>query len=673
MNLETPDYLKNANLNDEQYKAVTNINGPIVVCAGAGSGKTRVIAYRTLHLVKELKINPLSITCVTFTNKAAKEMKNRISLLLKDEDCLPIVTTFHGYGIKIIRKYGHYIGIEDLVIIDEDEQKIIIDQILKDHINDKAYTAKKVLSYISLKSNGFLDNEDEYSTKNVFVFEEIIKFYENHKKQYRYMDFNDILIHALSLIKISSVKNSIRDATKHFLVDEYQDTNLIQHEIIKTICNQGNELIVNSLFVVGDEDQSIYSWRGANIQNIVNFKNDFENTKLITLNRNYRSVKPILNFANNIIEKNSYRNSKHLWTDKNTETGVIIFEYLNGYKEAEGTVRIIQSLKISNKLKSCAILYRSHHQSRPFEEELIKNNIRYKIYGAINFYDRQEIKDILSYLKLFINKYDVTSFIRCCNLPNRGFGETSLNKFLEFFNNNIGKTIEDTIFEYLNTDEVSQKIKTSLLTFLDILNSLEIYKNSPYRAISHIVSKTGYISYLEKTESDLERLKERKENVGELIEAAKNFELTHSSSIYDFIDHIFILDEKDNNLDESEINLPSPIILMSIHAAKGLEFSTVFIVGLEDGIFPSQRSITSLNSLEEERRLFYVAITRAEDNLYCSYVRNRNLWGYTRIQNKSSFISNVSDNVSLINVSNIPMYMIDKFIYMSKTELLNFI
>jgi DNA helicase-2/ATP-dependent DNA helicase PcrA len=628
-------------LNQEQYEAVFSIEGPIVVCAGAGSGKTRVIAYRTLHLVNS-GISPEEITCVTFTNKAAAEMKERIYNLLSDFQLKPSITTFHGYALKLIRSFGIRLGINNYTVIADEQQEIIIKRILKQlDIKDKSCTPKKILSGINfIKNNYFMMDVGYPSDIDSTLFKTIYELYEIEKKKSCVFDFDDLLIVALQLLKEENVLNLARRNCRHLMIDEYQDTNSIQHMLVKTLAlDHNNDFLLDSLLVVGDEDQSIYSWRGANVGNILHFQRDFKNTKFLKLTRNYRSTQSILSLANEVIKKNSFRNIKKLWTDRVNDTPTFLLECQSGYQEAEIIIKIIKRLKQNQNLKSCAILYRSHYQSRLFEECCVTYNVKYKIYGGLNFYQRQEIKDILSYLYLAVNAFDKQAFLRCCNIPQRGFGEVAQEEFILFWQINEYPILE-VIKKYIQEEKISIKIKQALQDISTIIEKISSFEK-PSDAIAYIIQSTNYQQYIEKNAENELEIQSRKENLQELITASKSFNQEYQGNINDFVDYLSVLYEKTEDNDQGPITHP-PLLLMSIHAAKGLEFSTVFIVGLEEGIFPSSRSNISKESLEEERRLFYVAITRAEDKLICSYALSRAQWGATKTQYSSVFVDDLN-------------------------------
>jgi DNA helicase-2/ATP-dependent DNA helicase PcrA len=625
-------------LNQEQYEAVFSTAGPVVVCAGAGSGKTRVITYRVLHLLHQ-GVQPTEITCVTFTNKAAREMKERIDQMLSEYPVKPVVTTFHGYALRLLKQYGKEIGLGNFTVIGDEEQELLLKTIISTmEIKDKACTPKKILGAISfIKNNYFLHSEYQGEIeKDLFYL--LYEKYEQEKKKNNVFDFDDLLLLAIKLLQNKTILEDIRRKTKHVMIDEYQDTNSIQHMMVKSLClNNQKDLMVDSLFVVGDEDQSIYSWRGANVANIVYFQKDFPGTKFLKLTQNYRSTKKILSLANQIIEKNSLRKTKLLWTETESNVPAYLLELQSGYQESEVIIDTIKKLKKNNNLGSCAILYRSHYQSRLFEEACVKNNLPYSVYGGINFYQRQEIKDILSYVILATNEYDKTAFIRCCNTPQRGFGSVALEKFLDFWAMSE-EGILSVIKNYCTTETTPTRQEIALKEISQIIETTQKSHSNPADAIQYIITATQYLTYIEKiAENDLE-VQTRKENLKELLSAAKTFHDEEGGTIHDFIMHLSVLYEKEIE-DSEEEKTEIPILLMSIHAAKGLEFDTVFVVGLEDGIFPSSRGQLNTETIEEERRLLYVALTRAGKRLFCSYALSRAQWGKIQTQKPSLFIA----------------------------------
>lgn len=655
-------------LNEEQYNAVLAIEGPVVVCAGAGSGKTRVIAYRVLHLMN-VGFDPALITCVTFTNKAAREMEERIKTLCKSEKGSPVVTTFHGYALRLIRRYGSKYNISHYTILGEDEQEVIIKNVMKAFdIKDKQTSPKKILGHINYIKNNFFVEVGLPTDIDQGLFKLLYDAYENEKKKLCVFDFDDLLLYALKLLKDPLILNQVRNEIKHLMIDEYQDTNSIQHELVKLISLNGKELALDSIFVVGDEDQSIYSWRGANVQNILNFQKDFPRTNFLKLTRNYRSSQKILSLANAVISKNSDRHKKDLWTDRDSAIPVYLVELQSGYQEAEFIVKLIKKLILKNSLGSCAILYRSHYQSRIFEECCITYNLKYKVYGGLNFYQRQEIKDVLSYLCLAVNQRDRQAFLRCCNTPQRGFGEIAQKEFIDFWVEQGEISVVEVIDQYIFLKGVSEKNKLVLVGLKDILEHILSFK-TPGEAISYVIQKVGYIKYIEKNAENETEIETRKENLQELITASKTFSDEHDGSIFNFIDHLAIFYENSSEKNSKEELSSNAILLMSIHAAKGLEFSTVFIVGCEEGIFPSNRSSLIPEAIEEERRLLYVAITRAKERLICSYTLSRALWGTIRVQVPSIFLSDFDMQYARkLSIKNTSIFSLEKILLQEEDE-----
>lgn len=656
-------------LNEIQKKAVLEIEKPLVICAGAGSGKTRVISYKVAHIVKNLGFCPSSILCVTFTNKAAKEMKERISNLIGKNSKEPTISTFHGFSLKLIRKYGALIGIEDYTIIDEEIRENFIKNIIESFFSEfKEITTKKVSYFISSLKNKTL-SRDLMGEKTYYLFYEIYTKYESLKEKSKNLDFDDLLIKCLELVKNKKVISILREEIKHILVDEYQDTNIIQHEIIKKLAQDENKnFVLNSLCIVGDEDQSIYSWRGANVYNMTDFKKDFPTATTITLAQNYRSSKEILSLANEIIKRNTIRNHKELWTEKIISNSNFLFSFGNGYQEANCISRIIKILK-EKKEDNIAILYRSHYQSRLFEEELIAQTIPYKIFGGINFYERLEIKDILSYLFLASNLFDRNAFLRCCNTPVRGLGDSFKDEFINLWNNVYDdKNFFEMVDIFIKENQPTIRTANSLLTLGKIIKNITEKKDSPDSIINWLIKEINYETHIQKiTETEKEKI-EKMENLAELIEAAKVFHNNEGGSIRNFIDQIALM----YNAKIEDDNSKNTVLLMSFHSAKGLEFSTVFLVGLEDGIIPNSRNSIELESIEEERRLLYVGITRACNRLILSYANERNVWGTTKSQRKSRFLEKISDFIQFYDFSNIPGYLInnsfEKILFNSSIE-----
>lgn len=646
--------------NSEQKKAIMHITGPLVVCAGAGSGKTRVIAYRVNHLVNVFGYDPICIVCVTFTNKASREMRDRIASLLQGNPKIPLVTTFHGFGLYLLRRFGSFIGFKSYSIIDEEIQKEIITDILKHmNVSPKEISPKSCISFISTIKNNIKTNEFYQLNYKAELYNEIAKQYEYKKKEAQYIDFDDILLLTLQLLKIDSIQQTLHKEIRHVLVDEYQDTNIVQHEIIKYLTLKNNTFAIDSLCVVGDEDQSIYSWRGANVDNITDFKKDFPDAQLVTLTRNYRSVQEILNLANTVIEKNSNRNPKNLWTEKQFHKALAVFEFNSGYEEADTIVSIIKKLKKNNNKESIAILYRSHYQSRLFEEACVKESIPYKVFGGINFYERQEIKDILAYAKLIVNKKDRYSFLRAIQVPSRGIGDVFINNFFDFWNEKSDLDFFEIFDEFIKLQKLGSKVRENGEKFLSLLVDINNARCSSKQALEKIIDSIGYYSYILNNAETNEEASSRRENIGELLVAAEVFDSLYNGSLGDFIDHIAIMYEREDETKHKN----DVVLLMSLHAAKGLEFSTVFLVGLEEGIFPSYRATVGTAEYEEERRLLYVGITRACQRLFCTYAKQRNLWGSTRSQARSSFINDFHNQYQFFDATQMPYYLLQRTIH----------
>jgi len=665
MNLETKRSFKEYDslLTTEQYLAVTTVNGPMVVCAGAGSGKTRVIAYRVFHLIERLKIDPQLIICVTFTNKAAIEMEERIRSLLQESYLMPMVTTFHSYGLYLIRRYGEIIGINDFSVIDEDEKKSMLQKIIPSLLSiDKNITVKKLLHFFSERKNSL--NSKPYL--DIPVYSIAWNSYEKEKKQSRCMDFDDILTYALSLLKIESIQKEIRKRTRHLLVDEYQDTNTIQHEMVKQIAQgQDKSCVIDSLVVVGDPDQSIYSWRGALPCNITDFSDDFKETVSVSITQNYRSVESILSVANQIILNNKRRNPKELWSTKLGKNSVVFISYENGFQEGTYTAQAIRTIFSSGENKSVAILYRAHYQSRLFEEACVSFAIPYKIIGNISFYERQEIKDILSYAIVAVNGKQRIAFLRSCNTPTRGLGEAFQEEFIDFWDsNNQSDDIFFVIDDYIEKKNPQKRILNGLLEYKSIIEKIRSINSDASEVIESIIKGTNYFAYIEKHAETPDELQNRKEHILELKESAKIFTAKNGGGLHEFVDHVSLMNFEEPS-EREELRRQS-VFLMTLHAAKGLEFDIVFLVGVEEKIIPSSRAIFDQNLIEEECRLLYVGVTRAKSHLFCSYSKMRTIWGNTQMQIPSRFIEDIlqssNQEILVVKAEKMPGYVFEKHI-----------
>jgi len=627
----------NTKLNTEQKKAVTAGSGIFLVVAGAGSGKTRVITARIAHLILQQNATPDQIIALTFTNKAGTEMKERVKQFLPDGYPVPFVGTFHSYCLKLLKKNADLLEKPFVSILDEDDKQKILSDIIKRGGLTKQTTAKKVAYSISRIKNALVGTDitksGEYQFAMPFV-QQIFAAYEREKQASKCFDFDDLLCETVKLFeKNKKFKKEFQSTISHFLVDEYQDTNVVQHELLKHMTKNGKKTTANSLCVVGDEDQSIYSWRGATVSNIINFKKDFPGTKTIKIEQNYRSVQPILDVANHVIKNNVNRNAKKLWTDRAARDRIRVVTCKSEYHEGDVVAQFLQAAQEKQSLQNIAILYRAHYQSRAVEEALLRNTIPYKIIGGIRFYERKEIKDLLAYLRLIINPFDRASFFRVINYPARGLGA----KFEELF---YERWSQESLFNFIDVakDILHDKILTrtkqeSVEAFLQIFAQCDA-KTKTSTALESIIISLGFLTHL-KNSYDQQEAQSRTENVKELLRAVNYLEQQGTTSIGQFLDEVALMQDLAPNEEEKT----SAVSLMTLHAAKGLEFDTVILVGMEDGLLPSSRSFVDSDAVEEERRLFYVGVTRAQQRLLLTHSKYRYTYGQMSIQRPSRFLA----------------------------------
>lgn len=623
------------NLNAAQKKAVTNKKGPLLVIAGAGSGKTRVITARIAHLILNENVAPTSIVALTFTNKAAKEMRERVAHFLGSHKDLPFVGTFHSYCLSLLKQNPKLVRTPFLSILDEDDQQRILKGIIERNHLGKKITAKQAGYQISQIKNQ-LAGPDDLAYNNPLM-DQIFKAYEDEKRASKCLDFDDLLIEAVYLFKKhKDFKKGFHTSIRHILVDEYQDTNVVQHELLKQMANEAkNTLAVDSLCVVGDEDQSIYSWRGATVTNIINFHNDFPDTQLIKIEQNYRSVQPILEVANHVIAHNKNRNPKNLWSERIGSQCLYSITCLSDTQEAEAIAHLIKVTVKHAPASSIAILYRAHYQSRSLEEALVHYAIPYKIVGGVQFYERKEIKDMLAYLRLVINPFDRPSFFRVINIPARGLGSAFEELFYARWHAEPFLTFTQVAGKLIEDGTVSGTKKTALKQFVGLFAGLTA-QDAPSKLLDHFLQATSYNDSLTKA-YDPEEARDRNENIKELANAISYGEQQGTTpTLTAFLEEVALMQEK-NSKDETQ----NPILLMTLHAAKGLEFDTVIITGLEEGLLPTSRSLVDQNALEEERRLFYVGITRAKERLLLTHCRYRYTFGQMNDQRGSRFLDNV--------------------------------
>ncbi len=633
----------NESLNPEQKDVVNTKDGVMLVCAGAGSGKTRVITARIANLILNHDVWPSNILALTFTNKAANEMKERVRLFLSDRNDLPYVGTFHSYCYRLLKMNPHLMPFEQFSLMDDSDQLKLVRAIISKNGLTKKYTPKNVLSYISRIKNEALDDEER---ETLFGYDNILKelyyTYEQEKHKASCLDFDDLLLYTLDIFKKhEAFKNLHQLNIRHILIDEYQDTNKVQHNLLKAMSTKDNVFTLDSLCIVGDEDQSIYSWRGATIANMINFNKDFVDLKTVTIEQNYRSVQPILHVANEVIKNNTFRNPKKLWSDKSASDRIRVLTCSSNYQEGQAIANLTKILRAKHPGATCAILYRSHYLSRSIEEALIHQTIPYKIIGGVQFYDRQEVKDLIAYLRLVINPHDRLALSRVINTPGRGLGEKFEELLFETWDQQPFLDFKGVCKNLIDSGNLTSTKQKSLTHFVSIFENLD---NNCYAsdAIAQIIEKSEYYTYL-RTAYEKEEADTRIENIKELINGTKHFEEKNQNAqgnIDSFLQEVSLLQDL-TKAQEKETN---HVYLMTLHAAKGLEFDTVILTGFEDGILPSTRSMYQDEALEEERRLLYVGITRARERLLITYTRYRHIHGQLTDQRPSRFMDELDEN-----------------------------
>ena len=622
--------MKINDLNKEQQKAVLETEGPLLILAGAGSGKTRVLTTKVAYLIEEAGISPYNILAITFTNKAAKEMSNRLYRLIGDKAKNVQVSTFHSFGVKILRENFKYLGYDkNFIIMDSEDSVSVIKKILKEKgIDPKIYNPNAIKNKISSCKNEMMSPKD-YEKYVASDFEKIVllvyELYEDTLKKNNSIDFDDLLLLPIKLFRENpNILQNYQEKFQYILIDEYQDTNEAQYILTKMISAK-----YRNICCVGDVDQSIYSFRGANYKNILNFEKDYKDAKTIKLEQNYRSTTNILDAANDVIKNNKERKDKKLWSDKGTGDKITYYRAFNGIDEAQYVAREIKNL-INNGIEyeNIAVLYRTNSQSHVIEEEFLKNKIPYKIVGGIGFYSRKEIKDVLAYLRLIYNEKDNISLLRVINTPKRGVGSKTISNLIEKANND-GKSIYEVI------------VSGKELEFKNIIEKLKKFSES--LTITELVDKILDITGIRKEyesdktlESDI-----RLENLEELKTVTRTFEEKEGIvSLEDFLYEVSLVSDV-NEYDEDQ----NRVSLMTVHSVKGLEFDYVFITGLEEGIFPHMNSLMNNSDLEEERRLCYVAITRAKEKLYLVNARLRMMFGHDCTNLPSRFISEINKDL----------------------------
>lgn len=627
--------IKNSHLNQHQYEAVIHQKGALLIIAGAGSGKTRVITSRILFLLQELNVHHQEIIALTFTNKAALEMKERVKKEYLQNN-IPFIGTFHSYCFLLLKRFYHN---QPFSIMDNDDQEKLLKRICQKYALDKKISIKQLVYSISqIKSHSNTPAEQaSFFLKNPVIFE-VYQEYEHEKSISRCFDFDDIILKTLELFKNAEFKKKFQSTIRHILVDEYQDTNQVQHALLKAMSLEKENLILDSICAVGDQDQSIYSWRGATPENMDRFSADFSNTTIIKIQQNYRSIQPILTLANNLIENNTNRHPKKLWSEKNADHSIVLLCCGSEYQEADVIAHALKQLQTKKPDESIGILYRTHTQSRSIEESLVKANIPYTIVGGVEFYERAEIKDIIAYLKIIVNPYDKISFLRIINTPSRGIGAKLQEQIIETW---IEQPLLNcfSLIEYIiSNKDISDAKKLLLKNFLTLFQGLTHISGVDY-AVRTILERTHYFAYLKESYDD--QADDRIDNVKEFLSAIIHFKNEGISSLDLFLDEIALMQEKLSNKKKSQ-----HVFLMTLHSAKGLEFDSVILVGLEEQIIPSSRSTQTIEALEEERRLLYVGITRARNRLLMLYTKSRFFYGSLQKQLPSRFINelNLQDN-----------------------------
>lgn len=630
-------------LNNSQFQAVTHKNGPSIVIAGAGSGKTRVITARMANLIINEKVDPKTIIALTFTNKAANEMKERLISFLEDKKNIPFVGTFHSYCLLLLRSNPSLLKFPNFTILDGDDQKSLIKKIIKQFGLDKQFSVNELVYQISNLKNKLNIDFEEFNSP---IVQEVYLEYEAEKSKSHSFDFDDLILTVLNLFKTNQdFREKFQEKIKHVLVDEYQDTNMVQHELLRYISlNKNEKFNLDSLCAVGDEDQSIYSWRGAIATNMQKFQKDFSPVTLIKIEQNYRSVQPILKAANEVIQNNKKRTHKELWSEKKATNRILSVSCRSGKQEANAIANLINSLPNDKPLNEVAILYRTHYQSRNIEEAFLSNSIPYKIIGGIRFYERKEIKDLLAYLRLIVNPYDRVSLLRIINCPARGLGSKFEEQLYEQWNQNPLLNFKQLLNYLINTKntELTASKKNALLNFLELYKKIEIFKK-PSDQIEEILEKIEYIDYLKK-QHDQREAETKIENVKEFIQSIYNFEKDPANevgNIEEYLYQITLMQEKTENKE----NTQNQVQCMTLHAVKGLEFDTIIIAGLEEGLLPSSRSLNTNKELEEERRLFYVGMTRAKERLILFHANYRSTYGQISDQAISRFLTEIPDNL----------------------------
>ena len=640
-------------LNDKQREAASQIDGSILILAGAGSGKTRTITYRIAHMIENVGISPYSILAVTFTNKAAKEMRERVEELVGDVAKACTISTFHSFGMRLLRMYGKEVGYNsNFTIYDTDDQKRIVKAILKGQnlsINGVKLTERDLVSMIS-KIKEQIKTLDEYSVMN----KQIVEVYDKYNRallESNAMDFSDILLNTYKLLQKPEILEKVQNKYKYIMIDEYQDTNNLQYKIIDLIARKSSNLCV-----VGDENQSIYGFRGANILNILNFENNYNNAKIIKLEENYRSTTTILDAANELIKNNKSSKDKKLWTQNGKGDLIKVLACDNARDEVS---RIIEIIKKNHQngvpYRDMTILYRTNAQSRLFEEGFLRYNIPHKVFGGISFYSRAEIKDIIAYLSIIVNPQDELNLQRIINVPKRKVGEKGIEKIITYARENNLNLLE-ALSHIKEISGLTVVGKEKLLEMYDIIKELKdlSYTETASYIVQTLIDKIKYIDYIKENYSDAEA---RIENIDEFKNSILELEnVVGELRLNEYLENVSLISATDDLEEKSDY-----VKLMTIHNSKGLEFPIVFLVGFENEIFPGSRAMFEEKEMEEERRLCYVALTRAEKKLYLSHATIRFVYGQDRLSTPSVFLKEIPEKLLDIDVKKERLYFADDY------------
>ena len=624
-------------LNPQQREAVTHGDGPLLVLAGAGSGKTRVITYRIAWLIGEGGVYPSQILAVTFTNKAANEMLGRVMRLVPNIGGRPWIGTFHSTSLRMLRRYADRLGFtKSFVVYDTSDQMTLVRRCMRElQMNDEAFPPRAILTRISHAKNELM-GPAEYEKNNLDFFgarvAEVYRLYQKRLKEFDAMDFDDLIGNYVQLLeKNEDIRTELHERFPHLLIDEYQDTNRAQYVLIKLLAGPKGNVVA-----VGDEDQSIYRFRGADINNILNFERDFPGAKIVKLEQNYRSTGNILDAATGVVANNIARKGKTLFTESGSGAPVRVVTCSTDREESQFVIDRINALRSTMSLSDLAILFRTNAQSRPFEEELLRANIPYTVVGGVKFYERAEIKDILAFLRLAVRPHDTPSIERVINVPSRGIGDTT-TQALENEATARGISLWSVIEGDLGF--LPSRAAKAVKEFREIAQDLQRAAANPVpELIDYVLLRTGYRRMLQESRDIQDE--SRLQNIDELLNSAREYaEANPDAALGDYLDSLTLMTDLD------KYDAQKGITLMTLHAAKGLEFRVVFLAGMEEGILPHSQSLEQSEDIEEERRLCYVGMTRAREQLYCLYALQRYVRGQPREQSPSSFLNEIPEAV----------------------------